>query len=374
LAALGEQSDETASAVKTIILASPQRYIEPLKEGFSSCRTRPPAKIRIEGILKEIAAVVEPPLSTEITDFLAPPAPPKTADPEPAPKPKSDGPIAPVLSQDDVFYSQILDDAALASYKHIKTEALSRLLNDSREFPRTNALNLLRICGNKDESLKSITYVWIKSYNEEIAKAAFGAYISFFEGESIELTRSIINVIGTCENRKMAAYLFDYLLANQNHTNNIIAIYRGAPERYKALVVRCLNATPSEETIQAVGRCLSNDSAPGCIATTLLLLDTNTIVNFSLEPYRKRLLEIIDNPPCTGEYATSMRRHALHILSRIVQEGDHDRDTIELLKSAYKRFYYPSFKKIASEILQKMDEDSFDDLEEDDEFDDLDED
>ncbi len=374
LAALGEQSDETASAVKTIILASPHRYIDALKEGYSSCRTRPPAKVRIEDILKAAVDVVEPPMGAEILEFLAPPAPVKPAEPEQLPKSKPADLIDPVLSNDDAFYAQVLDDAALAAYTHIETEAVARLLNDSRECPRINALHLIRIAKQKDNSLKSSIFVWLKSYNEEIAKAAFDAYVSFYESETVELTQKIIDVIGICENRKMAAFFFDYLAQHQAHTNNIMTIYRGAPERYKALVVRCLKSNPSAETINAVGKCLSNDVAPGCIATTLQLLDKNSLANFNYEPYRKRLLEIIDNPPSTGEYGTAMRRHALHILNNLVKEGDHDRNTIETLKSAYKRFYYPDFKKITTEILQKMDEDSFDDLEDDDDFDDLDED
>ena len=372
LAALGEQSDDTANAVRQIILASPQRYVEPLKEAYNSSRTRPPAKSRIADILLAISKLVDPPLNTEILVFLRPPAPPQLPDLETPARPKTEF-IQPVLDKDDRFYHEVIADDELSAYDALDNDAILRLLNDSRDFPRLNALHLVRVAHKNSPEFKSNVFVWLKSMHEQIAKSAFDTYLTFFNGEELELTHNLVSVIGTCENRKLAAYFFEFIASNQKHINNIFEMYRQDPPRYQSLVLRLLKNEPSSATIKLVAKCLDIDASPSCIATTLQLLFSNkNSLKFDFEPYRKRILQIIENPPSKGEYAIVIRRNSLRILNNLVQEGDHDKESRDILHAAYKKFYYADFKKLASDILKKMDEDNFEDLDDEDDFDDLD--
>ena len=367
---LDAQSDEIAHAVQSVMETSPLRYLDALKTSYQLPGITPQAKKRIEMILKAFIPHVDQPTGAAIRNFFEPPKPPVAL--EEYPKARQVELMDPVLDYSDPFYSTLLDDKALQAYINTSDDNIMRLLNDARIEPCINALNLIRIRGKASGAIRMNLVTYVKSSNPEIGKAAALAYDKTFEGEPIELTKTFISAIGTVENRELAAHYFGIIKASQTHINNLMDMYAKDPGRYKPLVIRLLRDDPSKDTIDAVAKCFSPGVPIPCMVVTLQMLTSNS-VNFDFSPFRKRLLELIRDPGCRGEYAVTLRRYSLRILNKLVKEGDHDQPTIDAIQSIYKQFYHPDLKDLATEILRKMDVDSFDDLEEkDDDFGDLD--
>ena len=350
--------------------ASPLRYLDALQTTFKTPSLTQHAKKRIEGILKSFIPLVDKQTGLDIMHFFEPPKPPVELVEYPKRRPVDL--MDPVLDCSDPFYAQLLDDEALKKYLDISEADIMRLLNDARVETCINALNLIRVSGHASGAMRMNLVIFIKTSNVEIGKAASLAYDKTFEGDSIELTKTLVSAVGTVESRELAAYYFDIIKGNQTHINNLLTLYASEPARYKPLVVRILRDDPSPETIKGIAKCFSPDVSFACMVATLQMLMSSTI-HFDFSPFRKRLLDLIEDPGCRGEYAVMLRKFSLRIIYKLIKDGEHDEPTIHVIQGVYKKFIHPELKKLSTDILRKMDVDSFDDLEDnDDDFGDLD--
>ncbi len=367
---LDVQSDATASAVEKFMNASPLRYLDALQTTFKTPSLTQHAKKRIEGILKGFIPLVDKQTGLDIIHFFEPPKPPVELVEYPKRRPVDL--MDPVLDCSDPFYAQLLDDNALKKYLDIPEADIMRLLNDARVETCINALNLIRVSGHASGAMRMNLVMYIKTSNVEIGKAASLAYDKTFEGDPIELTKTLVSAVGTVESRELAAYYFDIIKGSQTHINNLIALYAAEPARYKPLVIRILRDDPSPETIKGIAKCFSSEVSFPCMVATLQMLTSSTI-HFDFSPFRKRLLALIEDPGCRGEYAVTLRKFSLRIIYKLIKDGERDEPTIHVIQGVYKKFIHPELKKLSTDILRKMDVDSFDDLEDnDDDFGDLD--
>ena len=367
---LSVQSDATAEAVKTIMLASPMRYLDILKTTYQMPGLVLHAKTRIADILRAFVPCVDQETAISIRYVLEPPK--QTVQPDAYPKTRVVELMAPLLNEDDPFYTTRLDDDALKNYLKLSEPDILRLLNDGRLSSRLNAINLVRISGHASEGMRLNLAACLKLSDPDISKTAFLAYERTYEGDSAELTKLLVSIVAVSETKALADYYFEIIKASQTHVDNLIEMYAKAPKTYAPLVTAIMSSGPSDTTIRRIEKCFSSEVSSLCLLTTLRIL-TSENVRFDFTPFRKRLLEFIADPGCGGDSAFMIRKCALKILSKILSPGEHDQKTIDCLQGVYKKLYHPGLREQVTRILQKMDVEWFDDLDDDeDDFGDLD--
>ena len=367
---LNVQSDATADAVKTIMLASPMRYLDILKTTYLMPGLVLHAKTRIADILRAFVPCVDQETAISIRGILAFPKPPVQQ--EDYPKARVVELMPPLLDEDDPFYTTRLDDDALKPYLKLSEPEILRLLNDGRLSSRINAINLIRISGHVSEGMRLNLAACLKLSNPDISKTAFLAYERTYDGDVAELTKLLVSIVAISETKALVDYYFEIIKNSQTHVDNLLDMYAEAPEAYADLVSAVMSSGPSDKTIRRIEKCFSSEASRLCLFTTLRVL-TSENVRFDFTPFKQRLLEFIANPECGGDSAFMIRKYALKILSKIIAPGEHDQKTIDCLQGVYKKLYHPGLREYVTRILQKMDVEWFDDLEDDeDDFGDLD--
>lgn len=362
LAALDEQSDQKAVAVAAVIASMPQRFTDPLIAAYASFHTKGHARQRLANIL---AHHNDPKRTEDIHIALYGDSKPVVA---PAKKRKVIPVRQPVLDN-AAFYKDILSDKELKAIdKIISDSALIALLGDASNSARINALGIIRLRKKASGSERACILTWMKSPDLALASAALDSYIALFEKKR-EASSGVLLSLKNNENADVRDYIFEKMTENQELIDEVIILFKQDPKPYFLLVDKLIKTQPSKATINGIISCISSENTPQCIASAIQIL-VRSPGSIDYKSIKKRVMELIENPPTLGELRVMTRHYAVHMIRRIGVE-ETDKEIIEQLRAYYKKSHNIDHKTIILNLFKPIGEEIFDNDDEEDEFDDL---